>query len=364
MVNQIFKSCLSFLIFFSVAYAERIKDIVDIQGVRSNQLIGYGLVVGLDGTGDSSSFTKESFKEMLRTFGVSLPSAGGINTKNIAAVSVSAELPPFARLGQSIDITVSSIGDAKSLRGGTLLVTPLKGLDGQIYAIGQGNLIVGGFGASGTDGSKIKVNVPVVGRVPNGASVERTIESPFHHKEKIILLLKNPDYTTSTRISDAINRALGANTAKPLDSGALEVHVPKEPGDKVIFLSHLENLDVQPAEAAAKVVINARTGTIIIGKNVKIGPAAITHGGLTVTINEQKAVSQPNPFSNGETQVVDQSELYVNEEQNRMFLFQPGVSLSSIVDSLNQVGAAPGDILAILEALKESGALQAEIEVI
>lgn len=364
MVNKVIKCCLSFLIILSTLSAERIKDIIDIQGVRSNQLIGYGLVVGLDGTGDSAAFTKESFKEMLRTFGVSLPAAGNINTKNVAAVSVSAQLPAFARLGQNIDITVSSIGDAKSLRGGTLLVTSLKGLDGQVYAIGQGNLIVGGFGASGTDGSKVSVNIPVVGRIPGGASVERVIESPFHHKEKIILILKNPDYTTSSRISDTINRALGANTATPLDSGALEVHVPKDPGEKVLFISHLENLNVQPAESAAKVVVNARTGTIIIGKNVKIGPAAITHGGLTVTINEKKEVSQPNALSQGATTTVDNSELYVNEDQNRMFLFQPGVSLSSIVDSLNQVGAAPGDILSILEALKESGALQAEIEVI
>lgn len=364
MANKIIKSCLSVLILISSLHAERIKDIVDIQGVRSNQLIGYGLVVGLDGTGDSAAFTKESFKEMLRTFGVSLPQTGNINTKNIAAVSISAQLPPFARLGQNIDITVSSIGDAKSLRGGTLLVTPLKGLDGQVYAIGQGNLIVSGFGASGADGSKVTVNVPVVGRIPGGASVERVIESPFHHKEKLVLILKNPDYTTVRRISDGINRALGANTATPIDSGALEVHVPKDPGDKVVFLSHLENIDVQPAEAAAKVVINARTGTIIIGKNVKIGPAAITHGGLTVTINENKTVSQPNAFAAGQTEVTDNSELYVNEAENRMFLFRPGVSLSSIVDSLNQVGAAPGDILAILEALKESGALQAEIEVI
>ena len=322
------------------------------------------MVVGLDGTGDSAAFTKESFKEMLRTFGVSLPANTNLSTKNIAAVSVSAQLPPFARAGQNIDITVSSIGDAKSLRGGTLLITPLKGLDGQVYAIGQGNLIVGGFGASGTDGSKVTVNVPVVGRVPGGASIERVLPNTFSDKGKIILLLKNPDYTTVTRISDQINRALGANTARPLDSGALEVHVPLDRGDKVIFISHLENLEVQPAEAVAKVVVNARTGTIIIGKNVKIGPAAITHGNLTVQINENKQVNQPNAFSNGTTELTENSQLYVNEEQNRMFLFQPGVSLSSIVDSLNQVGAAPGDILAILEALKESGALQAELEVI
>ena len=286
------------------------------------------------------------------------------NPKNVAAVAIHAELGSFAKPGQLIDVTASSLGDSKSLRGGTLLITPLKGLDGQVYAIAQGNLVVGGFGAQGSDGSRITVNVPSVGRVPNGATVERTIANGFTLQDTLTFNLNAPDFTTAKRVADKINNLLGANTAQALDSTSIEVTAPRDASQRVTYLSVLENLDINPAEATAKIIINSRTGTIVIGKHVRVSPAAITHGNLTVTITENFDVSQPNAFSEGRTVVTPSSDLTIEEGASRAFVFDPGISLDEIVQAVNQVGAAPGDLVAILEALKQAGAINASIVVI
>lgn len=346
------------------APAARLKDISSVAGVRSNQLIGYGLVVGLDGTGDKTPFTRQSFRSMMAQFGVMIPANVDPKSKNVAAVVVHADLPSFAKPGQTLDVTVSSLGDAKSLRGGTLLITPLKGLDNQVYAIAQGNLVVGGFGAAGADGSKITVNVPSVGRVPSGATVEREVPNAFARGDSLTFHLNNPDFTTAKRVADKMNRLLGPETAQALDATSIEVSAPRDANQRVSFLSVLENLEVEPAETGAKVIINSRTGTIVIGQHVQVKPAAITHGSLTVTITEDAQVSQPGALSQGTTQVTQQSTLEVGEEANRMFVFGPGISLETIVQAVNQVGAAPGDLMAILEALKQAGALNAELLVI
>jgi len=350
------------------AQAERIKDITSVAGVRENQLIGYGLVVGLDGTGDKTSqtqFTAQSLKSMLAQLGVVIPPGVNPKPKNVAAVMISANLPPFAKPGQSIDITVSSLGNAKSLRGGTLLMAPLKGADGNVYAIAQGNLVVGGLGVEGSDGSKVTVNVPSVGRIPNGATVERAVPNPFARSNKLVLNLHTADFTTAHRVVKAINTLIGEGTAKALDGASVEVRAPSDPSQKVGFLSILENVTLEPGEAPARVVINSRTGTIVIGAHVRVMPAAVAHGTLVVTISEETAVSQPAPFARvGSTEVVPQSNVQVTQEDARMFLFKPGVSLNDIVQAVNQVGAAPGDLVAILEALKEAGALRAELIVI
>ncbi len=350
------------------AQAERIKDITSVAGVRDNQLIGYGLVVGLDGTGDKTSqtqFTAQSLKSMLAQLGVVIPPGVNPKPKNVAAVMISTNLPAFAKPGQTIDVTVSSLGNAKSLRGGTLLMAPLKGADGKVYAIAQGNLVVGGLGVQGSDGSKVTVNIPSVGRIPNGATVERTVASPFAKSNKLVLNLHTADFTTAHRVVKAINDLIGEGTAKALDGGSIEVRAPADPSQKVGFLSIVENITLEPGEAPARVVINSRTGTIVIGSHVRVMPAAVAHGTLVVTISEQTAVSQPAPFSRqGSTEVVPQSSVQVTQEDARMFLFKPGVSLNDIVQAVNQVGAAPGDLVAILEALKEAGALRAELIVI
>jgi flagellar P-ring protein precursor FlgI len=348
--------------------AERVKDLAAIAGVRSNQLVGYGLVVGLNGTGDQTSqapFTVQSLKSMLSQFGISLPPNVTPQLKNVAAVSVHAELPPFARAGQTIDVTVSSIGNAKSLRGGALLMTPLRGADGNVYAVAQGNVSVGGISVSGGDGSSVTVNVPSAGRIPGGATVERQVPTPLHDSAAIVLNLHAPDFTTSTRLAAAINAAHGAGSARALDAAAVEVLAPTEAAARVAFLSQLENLTLEPGSAPARVVVNSRTGTIVIGRHVRVTAAAVTHGNLTVTIREQHQVSQPAPFSEtGATVVVPDSGIEVESEVNRMFLFDPGVELGDIVSAVNQVGAAPMDLIAILEALKQAGALRAELVVI
>lgn len=348
------------------ASAERIKDLASVAGVRANQLIGYGLVVGLDGTGDSSSqpFTVQSLTNMLAQLGVVIPPNVKPQLKNAAAVIISAELPAFSKPGQTIDVTVSSLGNSKSLRGGTLLMSPLKGADGQVYAIAQGNLVVGGFGADGADGSSVTVNVPSVGRVPNGATVERSVTSPFDNGDSLTLNLNTADFTTASRVVESINRNMGLDTAQALDGGSVKVRAPIDPDKKVMFVSMLENLPVEPGEAAAKVIINSRTGTVVIGSHVRVMPAAVSHGSLTVTISEQPEVSQPAPLSDGETTVVPNSNVAISEESSRMFLFNPGITLDEIVRAVNQVGAAPGDLVAILEALKAAGALRAELLVI
>ena len=364
-MKTLFMFCL--LLAAPLVQAERIKDLADVAGVRTNQLLGYGLVVGLDGSGDQTSqtpFTVQSLKSMLNQLGVSIPPGVNPQVKNVAAVTVSAVLPAFAKPGQNIDITVSSIGNAKSLRGGTLLMTPLKGADGEVYAMAQGNLVVGGFGAQGSDGSKITVNVPSVGRIPNGASVERAVANGFNEGNFLTLNLHRADYTTANRLSKAINDVIGPGTASAQDGSSVRVSAPLDSAQRVSYIAMLENLQVQPGEAAARIIVNSRTGTVVIGKNVKVMPAAISHGSMTVTISESPQVSQPGPMAGGQTAVVPGSDITIEEENKRMFLFDPGVDLQEIVRAVNQVGAAPGDLMAILEALKEAGALRAELIVI
>lgn len=350
------------------AYAERIKDLAMVQGVRTNQLIGYGLVVGLDGTGDKdtdSPYTINSLKNLLTQLGVHIPDGVNIKPKNVAAVIVHGDLPPFSKVGQQFDVTVSSLGNAKSLRGGTLLMTPLKGADGNSYALAQGNLVVGGLSGEGQDGSKITVNIPSVGRVPNGASVEREVPNNFGQTPLITLNLHDGDFTTAMRVAESINDTIGPGTAKAMDATSVRVNAPIDPGQKVTFISMLEELEVKPGASAAKVIINSRTGTVVINSHVRVYPAAVSHGSLVVSISEQPAVSQPGPLSRGQTAVVPQSQVSISEEgKDRMFLFNPGVSLDEIVRAVNQVGAAPSDLVAILEALKEAGALRAELVVI
>lgn len=345
-------------------HAERIKDIASIEGVRSNQLVGYGLVVGLDKSGDKTAFTGQSLRSMLTRLGITLPPGLDPKSKNIAAVSVQAELPPFSKPGQMIDVTVSSLGDAKSLRGGTLLMSPLKGADGQVYAMAQGSLVVSGLSASGQDGSSVTVNNPNVGRIPNGATVERVVNTSFAGEDALIFNLHAPDFTTANRMAESINRVLGANTAKAMDATSVRVTAPLDPSQKVTFASVVENMMVIPDDAPARVIVNSRTGTVVINGKVRVQPAAVSHGSMTVTITEAPQVSQPGAFSNGQTVVTPKSNVKVNEDKNHMFVFNPGVSLDEIVKAVNNVGAAPSDLVAILEALKSSGSLHAELIVI
>jgi len=349
------------------AWAERIKDLATVAGVRENQLVGYGLVVGLDGTGDQTSqtpFTIQSIRNMLLQMGITTPENTNPQLKNVAAVMVTGTLPPFAKPGKTIDVTVSSMGNAKSLRGGSLIMTPLKGADGAVYAMAQGNLVVGGFGAETKDGSSVSVNVPSVGRIPNGATVEREVISPFLTEAALTLNLHRPDFTTATRMAQAIDGVLGAGSAQAVDGSSVQVSSPADPSQRTSFMAIVENIELSPGEASAKVIVNSRTGTVVIGQNVHVSAAAVTHGSLTVTISNDPIVSQPGPLSGGQTAVVPNSQIDVREEKNKMFLFDPGVSLNDIVEAVNQVGAAPGDLVAILEALKEAGALRAELIVI
>lgn len=348
--------------------AERIKDVASVAGVRSNQLIGYGLVVGLDGSGDQTTqtkFTVQSLRNLLTQLGVVIPPGTDPQLKNVAAVAIHAELPPFAKPGQMIDVTVSSIGNAKSLRGGSLLMSPLKGADGQVYAVAQGNLVVSGFGAEGADGSKVTVNVPSAGSIPNGATVERMVPSSFTSGGDIVLNLHRSDFTTAKRLADTVNNMFGPGIASPADGASIRVKAPVDMAQKVAFLSELENLRFDPGNAPAKVVINARTGTIVIGSEVRLMPAAVAHGSLTVSITENPQVSQPGPFARaGNTEVTQNSGVNIDQDSARMFVINPGVTLDEIVRAVNQVGAAPGDLMAILEALKKAGALRAEMVVI
>ncbi|MCP4040354.1 MAG: flagellar basal body P-ring protein FlgI [Gammaproteobacteria bacterium] len=346
---------------------ERIKDLTRVAGVRNNQLIGYGLVVGLDGTGDQTGqtpFTVQSMKSMLNRFGVRVPPNVNPQLKNVAAVTLHGNLPPFAKPGQTIDITVSTIGNAKSLRGGSLLMTPMQGADGQIYAIAQGNLVVGGFGAATEDGNSITVNIPTVGRIPNGAMVERPAPTVLGGADSITLNLNQSDFTTAKRVADAVNKAVGEGAARALDNTSVQVSAPRDSSQRVAFLSIIENISLEPAEAAAKVIVNSRTGTIVIGRHVRVSMAAVAHGKLSVSITNATEVSQPAPLSGGATTVVPASNIRVQEEDVRAFLFKPGISLNEIVRAINQVGAAPSDLVAILEALKQAGALRAELIVI
>jgi flagellar P-ring protein precursor FlgI len=358
---------MTLLLLSTLVQAERLKDLASIQGVRGNQLLGYGLVVGLNGTGDQTTqtpFTLQTFNNMMAQFGIKVPVGGNAQLKNVAAVALYADLPAFAKPGQSIDVTVNSIGNAKSLRGGSLLMAPLKGVDGNIYAIAQGSLVVGGFDAEGKDGSRITVNVPSSGRIPNGASVERSVPSAFEQGNTLTLNLNRADFTTAKRIVDKINELLGPGVAQALDAGSVRVSAPIDPGQRVDYLSILENLDVEAGQAMAKIIINARTGTIVIGQNVRVQPAAVTHGSLTVTITEEPIVSQPNALAGGDTVVVPKSKVNADQELKPMFKFGPGTTLDEIVRAVNQVGASPSDLMAILEALKQAGALQADLIVI
>lgn len=361
---------LSIVLSTSVFAQQRIKDLASIQGVRANQLVGYGLVVGLPGTGEQSPFTEQSFRTMLSNFGISLDENTKPKIKNVAAVAVHAELPAFAKPGQTIDITVSSVGEASSLRGGTLLRTFLKGLDGQVYAVAQGSLVVSGFGAQGADGSRIIANTPTVGRIPNGALVEREVPSGLMHGKELTLNLHRPDFSTAQALANAINERLGGDPlngtaiARPIDATSVKVSAPTDQSQRIGFLATIENFTFTPADASARVVINSRTGTIVVGKNVRLLPAAITHGGLTVTISENIQVDQPNPLAQGETAITPQSIIDVDMADSRMFKFDPGVTLDELVRAVNQVGAAPGDLMAILEALRQAGALQGELVVI
>ncbi len=368
--HNIFKLLFLFMLLSPVAspHAERIKDLSSVQGMRDNQLIGYGLVVGLDGSGDKVnqvSFTEQSLKNMLSQLGIVTPPGVKLKPKNVAAVMLHATLPPFIKKGQKIDVTASSVGNAKSLRGGTLLMSPLKGADGKVYAIAQGNLLVGGLGVEGSDGSKITINIPSVGRIPKGAIVERSIKNSLGDTNRLVLNLFSADFTTATRMAEAINSQYGAGTAKALDPISIEVQAPVKTSDKIAFISMIENITIAPGAAAARVIINSRTGTVVISSSVRVSPAAVSHGNLVVTIKESQQVSQPNAFSKGgNTAVVADTQIGISNEDNRMFLFNPGVDLNDIVRAVNQVGAAPGDLVAILEALKMAGALHAELIVI
>lgn len=350
------------------ASAERIKDIASVAGVRANQLVGYGLVVGLDGSGDQviqAPFTTQSLRNFLTQMGLNLPVGANPQLTNIAAVSVHAELPPFAKPGQTLDVTVSSLGNADSLRGGSLLMTELRGPDGEVYALAQGSLIVSGFGAEGADGSSVSVNVRSAGRIPNGAIVERGVPSPFTTAPMLVMNLHAADFTTAQRVAASINASLGDAVARPLDAVSIEVRAPRDPAAKVAFTSVLENLQVDPAASAAKVVVNSRSGTIVIGAEVRLETAAVAHGNLTVTVSENINVSQPGPLARaGETAITPESEVRIVEEEARMFVIDPGVSLRELVTAVNKVGAAPGDLIAILEALQQAGALRAQLVVI
>ncbi len=354
--------------FAPTAHADKIRDLVQVAGVRSNQLVGYGLVVGLDGTGDQTTqapFTTQSLENMLKQFGVSIPSTGiQPQLKDVAAVTITADLPPFAKPGQTIDVTVASIGNAKSIRGGELLMAPLHGADGNVYAVAQGSVVVGGVSASGKSGSSVQINISASGRIPNGASVERSVPSPFSSSHDLVLNLNAEDFVTANRIVDAINHLYGAGTAHAMDGGSVAVRGPVDPSEKVAWLGAIESLDVQPGDAPARVIVNSRTGTVVIGSDVRVSAAAVAHGSIQVTISEQPQVSQPGPFSNGQTTVVPNSSVSINQTGGHMFKFGPGASLDSIVRAVNQVGASPTDLISILEALKQAGALHADLVVI
>lgn len=348
----------------TTAHAARIKDVAKVAGVRSNQLVGYGLVTGLPGTGETTPFTDQTFNAMLQNFGIQLPPGTKPKTKNVAAVIVTAELPAFSKQGQTVDVTVSSIGSAKSLRGGTLVQTFLKGLDGQVYAVAQGNLVVSGFSAQGNDGSKIVGNNPNVGIISSGATVEQEIPTPFGRGDYITFNLIQSDFTTAQRMADAVNSFLGPQMASAVDATSVRVRAPREISQRVAFLSAIENVEFDPAEGSAKIIVNSRTGTIVVGKHVRLRSAAVTHGGMTVAIKENLNVSQPNGFSGGQTVVVPDSDIEVTEADGKMFKFEPGLTLDDLVRAVNEVGAAPSDLMAILQALKQAGAIEGQLIII
>ena len=347
--------------------AMRLKEVASVQGVRTNQLVGYGLVVGLDGTGDqttSTPFTTQSLTALLQQMGVTVPAGTNMQLKNVAAVMVTAQLPPFAQPGQQVDVTVSSMGNAKSLRGGTLIATPLKGADGQIYALAQGNLIVGGAGASAA-GSKVQINHLSAGRVPEGATVERAVATPLNQGEYLQLDLNSNDYNTAREVARAVNTKMGAGLAQALDGRVVRVRMPEGVDARVAFMADIENLPIELAAPAARIVINARTGSVVVNQTVTLNPCAVAHGSLSVTINSTPMVSQPSPFSTGGTTVSkDKADITIKQEPGTLIQLPAGTKLADVVKALNSLGATPQDLLAILQAMKTAGALNAEIEVI
>jgi flagellar P-ring protein precursor FlgI len=349
------------------AHAVRIKEVASVQGVRPNQLTGYGLVVGLDGTGDQSTqapFTAQSIIAMLQQMGVSLPSGTQMQLRNVAAVMVTSELPPFAQPGQRIDVNVSSVANAKSLRGGMLIATPLKGADGQIYALAQGSLIVGGAGAS-AGGSKVQINHLSAGRVPQGATVERSVPTPLQQGDFLELDLNAADFGTAREVARVINAAKGGGTAQAVDARVVRVRMPGEPDERVSFLADIENLALTLAKPAAKIVLNARTGSVVMNEAVTLGACAVAHGALSVTISSTPVVSQPNSFNNsGQTVVAEKADIAITQQGGTLMQMSAGAQLSDVVKALNALGATPQDLLAILQAMKSAGALNAEIEVI
>lgn len=358
------------------AAADRVKDLTTVAAIRPNQLVGYGIVVGLQGTGDGAdvSFTVQTVRAMLAKMGVGLDgplsdfertaaAVGKIDVKNVAAVMVTAELPGMAKPGQRIDINVGTLGKATSLRGGTLIMTSLRGVDGEIYALAQGVVTTTGIDASAA-GSKVAIGVPTSARVPNGATVERIVDNPFDKSEFVMLNVREQDFTTTTAIVSVVNKTFGNDVAKAIDGVSIALRAPMDMSQRVAFMSMVENLDIIPGESAAKVVVNSRTGTVVISRNVKVTAAAVSHGTISVAIAATNEVSQPNAFAQGQTTAVQNANVAVNEPNKPMILFQPGVDLRQIVDAVNQVGASPSALIAILEALKSSGSLRAELVVI
>ena len=361
-----------FLFIANTVMADRLKDMVSFAGIRTNQLMGYGIVVGLDGTGDSSlGVTLQSMQSTISQFGMNIDT-GSLSGKNAAAVMITADLDPFVKIGQKISVTVSSMGKAKSLRGGTLLMTPLKGADGKTYAIAQGNLAVGGFGVEGADGSSMSVNIPTVGTISNGATVERMVDAPFINSNNFVMNLHQGDFTTSNRITEEINKVFGPGVAKALDHTSISVRAPKDPSQKVSFMSLLENIEVDPAAPIAKVVVNARTGTIVIGGDVRVTPAAVSHGSLTVKVNEDTKTTPGqtlyddagNVTTNTQATTEADTEIKAGAETASAFVFDAGTSLADVVDAINAIGTTSADLVAILEALRAAGALRAQMIII
>lgn len=349
---------------FAVAHAERLKDLTTIQGVRQNQLVGYGLVVGLDGSGDQTTqtpFTVQSIASMLQQMGVNLPPGISLQLKNVAAVVVTANLPAFAQVGQNLDVTVSSMGNAKSLRGGTLIMTPLKGADSAVYAMAQGNVVVSGAGGA-APGAKAQVNHLSVGRISGGATVEKTVDTPLGQGNVINLELNQSDFSTASAVVDGVNQRFGPGTAVAQDGRVIRVRVPLDPGERVAFLGALESLDVKPAEQSAKVIINARTGSVVMNKNVSLDMCAVSHGSLSVVINSSTTTTMP--VGAGVATITQSNQVDINKEPGQVVLLKGGASLSDVVKALNLLGATPQDLLAILQAMKVAGALRAELEII
>ena len=372
---QILKYFWALISFISIlsnpVLADRLKDLTSLAGVRSNQLVGYGVVVGLAGTGDGNTgITLQSMQSLVSRFGVT-SEVEGLNGDNSAAVMITADLPPFTKPGQAIDVTVSTIGGAESLKGGTLLMAPLLGADGETYAIAQGNIVVGGLGVTGADNSSLTVNIPTVGRIPRGASVERTVPTEFLNTDFVILNLHRGDFSTANNVAKVINNNFGADTAIPLDTNSIRVRAPNDPAQKVAFVSVLENLEVERGAPPAKIIVNSRTGTLVISGNVKVTPAAVSHGTLSVRVNEDQIADDGDAIAIGDgaeanaaAAPVPDTQITVEEDVAKAFLFDAGVSLSDLVDAINAVGATPSDLVAILEALREAGALNAELIVI